>query len=176
MSAIPNLSTLFSTRRIAAVIALTAAWCALWGSVSAANVLSGVLVSTVASFAGSNATGGLRLVPLVRLLWVVSIDLAVSTSVVVREVLTPTDYTDEAIIAVPIPVEARAHLLFLYIAITVTPGTAVVAGDDDASTIYLHVLHDDRRDDVVEHVELLVSLVTRAFPPAESARLSEVAQ
>ena len=168
-------TSLFSVRRLATVLALTAAWCALWGNISAANVLSGVLVSTVASFAGSNVTGGLRLVPLLQLLWVVSVDLAVSTSVVVREVLTPTDYTEEAIIAVPIPVEARVHLLFLYIAITVTPGTAVVAGDDDASTIYLHVLHDDRRDDVVEHVELLVSLVTRAFPMADATRPSEVA-
>jgi multicomponent Na+:H+ antiporter subunit E len=176
MTASWQLSQFFTARRVALVIALTAAWCALWGSISAANVLSGVLVSGVASFAGANASGGLRLVPLLRLLWVVAIDLVVSTGVVVREVLTPTDYTDEAIIAVPIPAEARAHLLFLYIAITVTPGTAVVAGDDDASTIYLHVLHDDRRDDVVEHVELLVSLVTRAFPPTTAARVSEVAQ
>ena len=176
MTTVPDLSTLFSVRRIAAVLALTAAWCALWGSVSAANVLSGLVVSSVASFAGSNATSGLRIVPLLHLLWVVSVDLAVSTSVVVREVLTPTDYTDEAIIAVPIPVEARVHLLFLYIAITVTPGTAVVAGDDDASIIYLHVLHDDRRDDVVEHVELLVSLVTRAFPSTGGTQVSEAIQ
>jgi len=164
----------FSIRRLALVAGLTAAWCALWGNVSAANLLSGVIVASVASVAGSNASGGLRFVPLLRLLWVVTVDLVVSTGVVVREVLTPTDYTEEAIIAVPIPPEARAHLLFLYIAITVTPGTAVVAGDDDASTIYLHVLHDDRRDDVVEHVELLVSLVTRAFPASEPAYLAEV--
>lgn len=157
-----------STRRIASVVALTVAWCALWGSVSAANVASGLLVSALASFAGANTQGGVRIVPLLRLLWIVSVDLVVSTGVVVREVLTPTDHTDEAIIAVPVPFEARPHLLFLYIAITVTPGTAVVAGDGvDAagtSTIYLHVLHDDRRDAVVEHVELLVSLVDRAFP------------
>ncbi len=173
MNAPSKLSDLMSVRRAATVIALTAAWCALWGNVSAANVLSGVLVSSVASFTGSRAPGGVRLVPLLRLLWVVAIDLAVSTAVVVREVLTPTDYTEEAIIAVPVPVEARAHLLFLYIAITVTPGTAVVAGDDDASVIYLHVLHDDRRDDVVEHVELLVSLVNRAFPTRVPADLAD---
>lgn len=163
----------FGVRRIAVVAALTAAWCALWGSASVANIASGLLVSTAASFAGTNAGGGVRVGPLVRLVWVVSRDLAVSTAVVVREVLTPTDYTHEAIIAVAVPSEARRHFLFLYIAITLTPGTAVVAGDDggvdDPSTIYLHVLHDDRRDDVVEHVDLLVSLVTDAFPPGRSA-------
>ncbi len=171
-------SRLISVRRVAVIVALTAAWCALWRSASAANVLSGLVVSSVASGAGVNAASGVRLLPLLRLFWVVSVDLAVSTAVVVREVLTPTDYTDEAIIAVPIPVSARRHLLFLYIAITVTPGTAVVAGDDDredgTALIYLHVLHDDRRDDVVEHVELLVSLVTRAFPSAMTAEQTEV--
>ncbi len=162
-----------SPRRLASVVALTAAWCALWGSVSAANVASGLLVSGAASFAGSKTQGRVRLVPLLRLLWVVFVDLVVSTGVVVREVLTPTDHTEEAIIAVRVPPEAAPHLLFLYIAITVTPGTAVVAGEGDsgdgASTIYLHVLHDDRREAVVEHVDLLVSLVHRAFPPRPSA-------
>lgn len=168
-----------SVRRVASVVVLTSAWCALWGSVSAANVASGLLVSVAASFAGANTRSSIRLVPMLRLLWIVFVDLVVSTGVVVREVLTPTDHTEEAIIAVPVPVEARGHLLFLYIAITVTPGTAVVAGDGDhpdgASIIYLHVLHDDRRDAVVEHVELLVSLVNRAFPSAATAQLEEIA-
>ena len=165
----PNWSGFFSLRRLVTVALLTAAWCSLWGSVSAANVLSGVIVSSVASLAGSNVSGGVKLIPMLRLTWLVLVDLVVSTGVVVREVLTPTDYTDEAIIAVPISISSQPHLLFLYIAITVTPGTAVVAGDDSKSTIYLHVLHGDRRHDVVEHVELLVSLVSRAFPVSAAA-------
>ncbi|MEP1122773.1 MAG: Na+/H+ antiporter subunit E [Ilumatobacter sp.] len=167
---------LFSVRRFSIVVLLTLAWCALWGSVSAANLISGLIVSSAASFAGANAPGGVRPWPLVRLLWVVALDLVVSTAVVVREVLTPTDHTEEAIIRVSVPLEARSHLLFLYIAITVTPGTAVVAGDDDASAIYLHVLHADRRDAIVEHVELLVLLVNQAFPVAVSRRVGEVAR
>lgn len=179
---VPRSATeMFSVRRIAMVIALTAAWCALWGGVSAANVMSGLIVASVASLTGSNAAGGIRVGPLLRLLWVVAVDLVVSTTVVVREVLTPTDHTDEAIIAVVIPSAARErHLLFLYIAITLTPGTAVVAGEDGSdshdggSTIYLHVLHDDRRNDVVEHVGLLTSLVTQAFPPPSARNVEEV--
>ncbi len=174
-----ELRHLFTLRRVAVVVALTAAWCALWGNISVANILSGLLVSSIASSAGVNATSGVRPLPMLRLFWVVGVDLAVSTGVVVREVLTPTDYTDEAIIEVELPVAARRHLLFLYIAITVTPGTAVVAGDDDRGdgnpVIYLHVLHDDRRDDVVEHVELLVSLVSRAFPSGASVESAEAA-
>lgn len=165
---LPDRSDL-TLRRVFVVALLVAGWCALWGSFSAANVASGLLVGSAASFAGGPATGGVRLKPLIKLLWVVLVDLVESTGVVVREVLTPTDYTDEAIIAVPIDVEARRHLLFLYIAITVTPGTAVVAADDDATVLYLHVLHVDRRDQVIEHVDLLVALVTAALPAPPGA-------
>lgn len=155
----------FTLRRLATVVGLTVAWCALWGSPSLANVLSGIVVSMAASYAGGSSRNSVRFVPLAKLLWLVFVDLIVSTGVVVREVLTPTDYTDEAIVAVPLSGEGRRHLLFMYLAITVTPGTAVVAGDHTGSTMYLHVLHGDRSDDVVEHVEELSSLVARAFPP-----------
>jgi multicomponent Na+:H+ antiporter subunit E len=156
-----------TVRRAAIVAALTAAWCSLWGSVTFANVAGGIIVGSVASFAGGPATGGIRFVPLMRLLWLVTVDLVVSTGVVVREVLTPTDHTDEVIVAYEIPAAGRRHLLFLYIAITVTPGTAVVAGDSEASTMYLHVLHADRVDEVLEHVDVLAALVARAFPMPE---------
>jgi multicomponent Na+:H+ antiporter subunit E len=173
MSAIAERATevvrsMFTLRRFATVVGLTAAWCALWGSLSVANVLSGVAVSLVASYAGGSSRNSVRFVPLAKLLWLVFVDLVVSTGVVVREVLTPTDYTDEAIVAVPLSGEGRRHLLFMYLAITVTPGTAVVAGDHTGSTMYLHVLHGDRSDDVVEHVEELSLLVARAFPPVAS--------
>lgn len=156
-----------SVRRVAVVIGLTAAWCSLWGSITFANVAGGLVVGSIASFSGGPATGGIRFVPMMRLLWLVTVDLVVSTSVVVREVLTPTDHTDEVIVAFEIPEAGRRHLLFLYIAITVTPGTAVVAGDSDLSTMYLHVLHGDRVDEVIEHVEVLAALVSRAFPVPE---------
>ena len=72
-----------------------------------------------------------------------------------------------------IPEAGRRHLLFLYIAITVTPGTAVVAGDREASTMYLHVLHGDRVDDVIEHVEVLAALVAQRLPGARTRPRSD---
>jgi len=159
-------------RRAVSVIALTAAWCALWGSPSAANILSGLVVSAAATTLGMPArSGGVRLWPLLQLIKLVAVDLVVSTAVVVREVLTPTDFTDEAIIAIPIPPAGRVHLFLSYVAITITPGTAVVAAEADASVMYLHVLHADRRDEVQAHVLELFDLAERALPlplPAET--------
>jgi multicomponent Na+:H+ antiporter subunit E len=109
------------------------------------------------------------MVPLLQLIWLVAVDLVVSTAVVVREVLTPTDFTDEAIIAIPIPPAGRVHLFLSYVAITITPGTAVVAAEADASVVYLHVLHADRRDEVEAHVLQLFDLAERALPLPLSA-------
>lgn len=157
---------LVSIRRVLTVGGLTLAWCALWGSFSAANILSGVLVAVVALAVGVGASGrgGVRIVPLLRFAWLVTIDLVASTVTVVREVLTPTDYTDEGIIAVDVATDSKYHWLLLFVAITVTPGTAVVAAEADRSTLYLHVLHCDRRRGVEEHVRELAELACRALP------------
>ena len=171
MSIAARLRRQLTFRRAVSVVALTAAWCALWGSPSAANILSGLVVSAAATTLGMPARrGGVRLVPLAKLIWLVAVDLVISTAVVVREVLTPTDFTDEAIIAIPIPPAGRVHLFLSYVAITITPGTAVVAAEADASVMYLHVLHADRRDEVEAHVLELFDLAERALPlplPAE---------
>lgn len=156
----------FRLRRVASVAALTFAWCALWGGPSVANVASGVIVATVVSSRGigTRGVGHIRFRPLVRFGALVMIDLVVSTVSVAREVLTVTDSTDEAIIAVRVPGNARAHLLLLVVAITVTPGTAVVDVDPSTGTLYLHVLHADRRPAIEAHVRELAELACRALP------------
>ncbi len=160
------MSTTFTIRRLITLGGLTAAWCALWGSPSWANVLSGLVVAAIAMLFGSAASfgGGVRIVPLMHLIWLVVVDMIGSTVTVVREVLTPTDYTDEAIIALELPPGGEGHLLLLFVAITVTPGTAVIAAESDSSVLYLHVLHADRRDAVEAHVRQLADVASRALP------------
>ncbi len=168
-----------SPRRLLTIAALTGAWCALWGSISAANVLSGLLVSAIVirPSIGPPGIGTVRPVALLRLIAVVFVDLVKSTFTVAWEVLTPTDHTEESIIEVPLPNEARSHLLLLVIAITLTPGTAVVDADPDTGTLYLHLLHDERRAETVANVARLADLVEAALPlsSATTPTISEVA-
>lgn len=156
----------FTIRRALSVVVLTIAWCGLWQSLSAANILSGVAVSTavIASGVGTSGRGGIRIVPLVRLGWLVFVDLVLSTVNVAREIITPTDHTEEAIVAVDVPSHGRQHLLFLVVAITLTPGTAVVDADPDTGRLYLHILHADRIAETVEHARLLAELICDALP------------
>lgn len=161
---------LVTPRRLFTMALLVAAWCALWGTVSVANVASGVLLAVaVTLFAGVDPdASGIRPWPLLQFGWLVGFDLVVSTAQVAWEILTPTDYTDEAIIAVDTPVGARSHLLMLVVAITVTPGTAVVDTDAETGRLYLHLLHADQEDEIRQHVDRLADLACRALPMTES--------
>lgn len=178
---IASLSTLLTVRRLLTLTLLVVAWCALWGEISVANVLSGALVAGAATmFAGvDRAAGGIRVVPLVQFVWLVTVDLVVSTLQVAWEILTPTDYTDEAIIAVDTRIDARSHFLMLVVAITVTPGTAVVDADVDTGRFYLHVLHAEKAPEIERHVQRLAELACRALPvessesPASDSLLTE---
>jgi multicomponent Na+:H+ antiporter subunit E len=109
------------------------------------------------------------LLPLVQFVWLVAVDLVVSTVQVAWEILTPTDYTDEAIIAVDTRIDARSHFLMLVVAITVTPGTAVVDADVDTGRFYLHVLHAEKAPEIVRHVQRLAELACRALPAESSS-------
>lgn len=153
-------------RRLLSLAALTLVWCGLWRDVSIANLLAGLLIACVvtASGVGTPGRGGIRMWPLLQLIWLVMVDLAKSTINVAVEIVTPTDRTDEAIVAVDIPADGRDHLLLLVVAITLTPGTAVVDADPDTATLYLHLLHHRRRTETVEHVDELVRLASEALP------------
>ncbi len=158
-------------RRFVTVAGLTGLWCGLWRDVSVANLLVGLGVAVLVSgpLIGSDGRGGVRPLALLRLGLVVLVDLARSTVGVAREILIPEDRTDEAIVAIDLPPAGHRHLLFLTVAITLTPGTAVVDVDRDRHRLYLHLLHADRRDDAVAHARRLAELAEEALPTSPTA-------
>ncbi|MFN3218260.1 MAG: Na+/H+ antiporter subunit E [Acidimicrobiales bacterium] len=160
------IASMFTVRRLVTVAGLVFAWLALWGTISVANILSGILVSVLVlgSGVGTSGRGGIRIGPLLRFGLLVLIDLVKSSFTVAWEILTPTDYTEEAIIAVEAPVDTRHHLLLLVVAVTVTPGTAVIDTDPDTGTLYVHLLHANKADEIRAHVLELSDLACRALP------------
>ena len=167
-------STWLRPRRVAMVAALTAFWCVLWHDLSVANVLAGFVIAVVvmATGAGGPSVGGVRLGPLLALLWMITVDVVTSTITVAIETLTPGDQTEESIVAVPLPAGARAHFLLMTIAITLTPGTAVVDGDVDTGTLYVHLLHHRDRESNQRYVERLNEVAGRALPVREREGVS----
>ncbi len=157
---------LFAPRRLAVMVGLMLAWCALWGNVSVANVVSGLVVSGVATngFFSTPHQGPIRVGAALKLFGLIAWDLITSTVNVAREILTPTDYTEESLVPVELPPELRGHVLLLVVAVTLTPGTAVIDVDDETGELMLHLLHGDRADETVEHVHELARLAAEAFP------------
>ncbi len=152
--------------RIVASLMLVGVWCALWGDVSAANVLSGLaLVALITvSQTGPGGRGELRLLPLVRFFALAFVDLVQSTGAVARQVVTAGRPADEAVVAVNVAPVSKAHLLMLTVAVTVTPGTAVVDTDADTGTLYLHILDYRRTEATARHVERLADSAREALP------------
>lgn len=162
-----------SPRRTVMILSLVATWCVLWGAVSAANVLSGAVVALVvtAPGLGDPLPGGFRLVPLLRLSWVVLVDSVKSTVEVSGEILTPGDQSSESIVAITVPPRARRHMLFYTAAITLTPGTVVVDTDVEAGILYIHLLHDINVAAGEALVQRLAELACEAFPAATDGPL-----
>jgi len=150
---------------------LTAAWCALWGEVSFANLLSGFVVSLIVNLSGNKLlpNESINLFEMFRFLRLVFIDLIVSTFEVIKTILKGNKREDEAIIAVKLLPENQTHLYIIVLVVTLTPGTAVVDLDSKGSTIYLHLLDKSQVQSVKEHVYELADTARKAFPDSKES-------
>ncbi len=163
---------MMSARRLLSIVFLAAVWCALWREVSVANALVGLLIGAAVTGLAPNDPGPVRLAPLIKFGWMVLVDLVRSTVSVAVEIVTPVDRTEEAIIAVQLPLESRRHVLLLTVAVTLTPGTAVVEVDATTGTLYLHLLHYNRAAETRAHVEELARMACLAFPTSRQGAVA----
>jgi len=153
-------------RRAVTTAGLVAVWCGLWGSVSIANLASGLTLATVvlATDRGPTARHVIRFRPLLRFAWLVLIDLVRSTINVAVEIVTPNDGTEEVILAVDLPATGSEHILMLSASITLSPGTAVVDVDRSSGRYYIHLLHGRLSAETAAHARQLAALACEALP------------
>ena len=154
------------SRQLGTFAALVVVWCALWGSFTVANVASGIGVAALLWFtkAARPSRGTIRLLPLIKLVVIVMVDLAQSTFSVARAAILGSEAIDEGVLIVDLPDEASDHLLLVVTAVTLTPGTAVLDKQDSPCKLWLHLLDRSDAEDVREHVFQLVDLCNQAFP------------
>ncbi len=126
------------------VLWLTAVWVGLWGSVSVANVLGGLVVAAVVVLLLPLPPVPGR--PLVRPVWLLrfvghfAVDLVRSSWQVARLVLRPRLDLRQAVLAVPVSGASDGLLTLLADAISLTPGTLTLEVDRPRATLYVHVL------------------------------------
>ncbi|MFZ8966517.1 MAG: Na+/H+ antiporter subunit E [Ilumatobacteraceae bacterium] len=153
-------------------MALLLLWIALWGEVSVANVLSGVLVVAIVSWLFAHDRPRryvMRPVPALRLLLHVLVSLVGSSVRVVFAVLFPTR---ERIATSVQSVALQQGSVFVGAvvanAITLTPGTMSLDLDESTLVLSVHVLGlvdpDEFRRDVLQ-LENLVARAVRERTP-----------
>lgn len=151
-----------------AIAWLTAVWTALWGSVTPANVGSGLLAALVVVRlfplpSDRSPVWVLRPVAALRFALWFSWKLIEANIAMLWEVLTPTDYSRPGVIAVPIGECSPGIATLIANAISLTPGTLTLEIQGKPPVLYIHVMHLDDPDDVRRDVHRLESLVVAAF-------------
>ena len=156
---------------------LTAIWIALWGDVTIANAVGGVLVAVaclvVVPLEAPRRRGRFRPWAAVRYVAFFAKELLVANVVVATEVVTPGNRDNEGIVALPLAPSCSPTVMLVVVnSIGLTPGTVVVEIAEDPFTLYVHVLHLDDHDASVRDLLELERRAVEAF--GSDAALDEV--
>jgi multicomponent Na+:H+ antiporter subunit E len=150
------------------VAVIVAIWLLAWGSLSWANVASGLVVAVLLLVAIPDVRvrahlPRVRPVPLARLGLRLARDVVVSNVLLTREVVTRTPRISTGVVAVPLPGCSDELLALVANILAMTPGTMPLEVTRDPVVMYVHVLHLGSVDEVRREIWRLRDLVVEAF-------------
>lgn len=152
--------------RLVRLLWLTVIWVALWADLSVANVLSGLVVGGIVVLTFDTWRRGQVIVRPVRAAKFAGYflyQLARSSLVVARTIISPRDRIRTGIVAVPLLGCSEAVVTLVADAISLTPGTLTLEVRQEPLTLYVHAL-DVRDISVVQReVRILERLAVEAF-------------
>jgi multicomponent Na+:H+ antiporter subunit E len=153
--------------RLASMLWFMTLWVVLWRDVSAANLVSGLVVASVASALPTR--GGprhqLRPIALLKFLAYFCWKLLEANVVLAREVVTPINSIRTGIIAIPLPGYSDFVLTVAANAVSLTPGTLTLeASGAPDPMLYVHVLHLRDLDHARNEVIAIAARAAAAFP------------
>jgi multicomponent Na+:H+ antiporter subunit E len=170
-------------RKAGFVAFLLGIWLLLWGEVSVANVVSGLLVAAlllvVFPRTPSTATTGfvVRPLPTLRFVLFFGREMVESVLLLSREVLSRRSRIHTGVIAVPVHGCPGSLLAAIANLLALTPGTMTVRIETDPPTLYVHVLIFRDIERVRVKIEQLNRLVVLAFAgPDDCARFLEASR
>lgn len=164
-------------RMLAVVAWSVGVWVALWGDLSATNVIVGALLGygtlRLLPVVHKQHRLPVRLGPMVRFgamfLWA----LVRASAVVAWEVVTPRNDINEGIVAIPLRTRSPGLMTLLANAVSLTPGTLTLEVREDPPTLFVHVLHLRDIEDVRADIHRLEEVALAAFADDESERAAE---
>ncbi|GHJ08134.1 hypothetical protein TPA0907_25010 [Micromonospora humidisoli] len=160
--------------RAVAMIVLVTVWVLLWGTLSWANVLGGLVVGlvvlTVFPLPPVTFTGRVHPVPLLRFALRFLRDLVVASVQIAALALRFGHPPLGAIIAVRLRVRSDLNLTLTAEALSLVPGSLIVEVDRDAGILYVHVLGVRDRAEVERFRDGVLELEARLIAAIGSAQ------
>lgn len=159
--------------RVLAGAWLVAVWVALWGDLSAANVLSGTALATLLLLVfptKADPGRGLRFrpLPVVRLAAYFVGQSVKSNWALVRAVLSRRDALSTGVIEVPLTCASPGLMTIVHHLIQLTPGTTVIEVHREPPVFYVHLVQLADVEAARAECHRLDQLVLEAFGPAEA--------
>lgn len=146
---------------------LVAIWVLLWGDLSVANVLSGLLVAGAIGLLSPSApsAGRLALRPLgvAHLLGHFALVLVKSNVALIPQVLGPMSKLDPGVIVVRLPGATDGLLTMVANMMALTPGNMPVGATADPPEIHLHLLRLSDEPAIQAEAQILQRLGIAAF-------------
>lgn len=134
------------------VLWLTVVWVLLWGNLSVANVLSGLVVSliavTVFPLPPIVFTGRVRPIGLLALAFWWAVDLVVASAQVALKAFRFGQAPRNAVVEVNLRSTSDLYLTITAELVSLVPGSLVIEARRSTATLYLHVLDVRGPDDV----------------------------
>lgn len=152
--------------RVVRVMVLVAVWLILWSDVSAANVVSGLVVAVgIVALFPPWREGSFVVRPLHAAHFVghFAYKLIQSSVTMTRTILDPRDRTRSGIVAVPIMECSDAMITLIADAVSLTPGTLTVEVTREPPTLFVHALDARDVEQVHREVRSLQVLAIKAF-------------
>jgi multicomponent Na+:H+ antiporter subunit E len=149
---------------------LLVVWLVLWGNVTTANILSGVLVAAAVQFLPDpHPVGGrfsVRPLAALRFAGYFAYKVVEASVVVAREVVSRRDRINTGIVEVPLLGASDALVTVVANAFGLMPGSVTVEVERESSTLYVHVLHLRSVEEVRRDIHRLEVMAVRAFGSA----------
>ncbi|MDK1018476.1 MAG: Na+/H+ antiporter subunit E [Actinomycetota bacterium] len=159
------------SQRLLSLTWMTLVWMALWGDISVANALGGIVVGSAILLIvpPRGLSSGLTLRPFsaLRLGAYFSWQLVEASAIVAWEVITPVSRLNQAIVAVPLRTRSRVLAALVGNMVSLTPGTLTLDVLGDPPVLYVHVLHLRDGKQILASIHTLEALALRAFSTEE---------
>lgn len=160
-------------RALGLMVVLVVIWLLAWGSVTWANLLSGLVVAgaiviVVPDVRRASHLPIVRPLPALRLVASMLRDVVVSNVVLARQVLARRPKIATGVVRVPLAGCSDEVVTVIASLVAMTPGIMPIEVDQHPTVLYVHVLHLEDPDETRRGIWHLRDLVVRTFGTAEA--------